>query len=268
MTAKLDELKATITELNHQGRFREAVPLMVEAVELTRIECGDNAPEYIAILNELGGLYRMLGEYDNSESVFVKAKNIQFESEGKENPDYATTINNLAGTYRLKRDYPRSESLFLEAIEIYRSTLGTQHFLYTSALNNLGLLYTDMKKYEKAEQLYHEALEILRNSKKHDTAIATTLNNLATICMEKGNNKDAEQFLKEAIEVYERTVGKEAPLYVYGLNSLAAHILVWLNMLRRNNSFYRLRGLLRNFTVKTIHIMPRRRIISDLLMRK
>jgi len=208
MSVKLDELNAKISELNNQGCFTEVVPLLEEAVELTRMECGDNAPQYVAILNELSGLYRALGEYDKSESAFVKAEMI-LASGGKENPDYATTINNLAGTYRLKRDYEKAESLFKNAIEIYKNTLGAEHFLYASALNNLGLLYIDTKKHEKAEHLHREALEILRQNSKYDTAIATTLNNLATIYMEKGMNEEAEPFLKEAMEVYSQTVGKE-----------------------------------------------------------
>ena len=131
MSSKLDEIKAAISELNHQGKYREVVTLLKQAVDLTCIEYGNNAPEYVSILNELGGLYRMLGEYDNSELAFLKAIDIQSETDGKDNPDYATSINNLAGTYRLKKRLRQSRITFLRGNrDLPKNSWQTAFFVY------------------------------------------------------------------------------------------------------------------------------------------
>ena len=117
MSRELDRVQAQIADLNRQGRYKETEPLLEQAAELTRMECGDDHVAYGAILNELGGLYRSLGEYAKSESAFIKAMDVLAKSLGRDHPDYATTINNLAGTYRLKGDYSKAEPLFLEGSE-------------------------------------------------------------------------------------------------------------------------------------------------------
>lgn len=200
----------------------DTLPDMERAAERTRRESGENSQAYVAILNDLGGLYRTLGHYDRSEAAFAKAAEIQSRTTGKNTPDYATTITNLAGTYRMKGRFDAAEHLFFEAMDVFERTVGTHDFRYASALNNLGLVYQSKKEYQKAEPLHLRALDILKSNVKTDVAVASTLNNLAAISMAKGSIQDAENHLEEALKIYERSVGTKSPLYITGVNNLAS----------------------------------------------
>ncbi|HEX2965959.1 MAG TPA: tetratricopeptide repeat protein [Syntrophorhabdaceae bacterium] len=218
MSSDLTKLQNKVDVLTAEGRYREAIELLKKEAD-TPI---DSTAVKAAILNELGGLCRAVGSYEESRDAFTRAMDILAESEGKDDPDYATTINNLAGTYRLMGDRKSAESLFIEAADVYARTLGREHFLYASAINNLGLLYQDMKEFDKAETLHREALEIVRKDERNPIAYATTLNNLAGPCRANGRNEEARNYAEEALDIYRNVLGEDHPLYASGLNNLAS----------------------------------------------
>jgi tetratricopeptide (TPR) repeat protein len=207
MSYDLQGLQNNVDGLTAQGKYGEAIELLkTEALSVHN----DNAVTG-AILNELGGLCRAVGQYTESESAFKKAMEILSLYPGKDDPDYATTLNNLAGTYRLMGEENKAESLFIEAVNIYSRTLGKTHFLYASALNNLGLLYQDMKMFEKAEKLHEEALEIVRKDKTNPIAYATTLNNLAGPYRAMGRNEEARQSWRRPLKYISALSEKTIP---------------------------------------------------------
>ena len=221
MSFRLDAVRTEIADLEVEHRLREIVPLLREAVELTRAEEGAESREYVAVLNELGSLLRTLKQLDESEARFQEAAGIEARVRGR-TADYATCINNLAGTHRIKGDYDTAQSLFKEALEIYEAEVGTEHFVYLSALNNLGLVYQDLKRFDDAEQLHLQALAVLEKSDKRDTTFATTLNNLASVAMATGRYPDARGFLRQTLDLYKDKTGTGSVLYLTALNNLAA----------------------------------------------
>src|SRR5512133_4152112 len=119
MSFNLTELQNKVDALTAEGKYQEAIELLKKEADAP---VGD-AAVHAAILNELGGLSRAVGSYEESKSAFTRAMDILIESRGKDDPDYATTINNLAGTYRLMGDRSAAESLFIEAADVYARTL-------------------------------------------------------------------------------------------------------------------------------------------------
>ena len=39
---------------------------------------GENNPRYAALMNNLAGLYRAMGQYEKAEALFLQAKNLQW----------------------------------------------------------------------------------------------------------------------------------------------------------------------------------------------
>lgn len=220
MSARLEAVLAEIAGLEAAHKLREIVPLLREAVELTREEAGAESREYVAVLNEFGSLLRTLKDLDGSEKSFRKAAGIEERVRGA-SADYATCINNLAGTYRLKGDYETAVEFFQEALGIYATTVGTEHFVYLSAQNNLGLVYQDLKRYDEAEKLHLRVLAVLEKTGRRDTTFATTLNNLASVAMATGRHADAQGFLRQTLEVYRQTAPGSV-LHLTAINNLAA----------------------------------------------
>lgn len=223
MNAKLEEIRQEIDRLNRQSRYAELLPLVEQATIWTRQEYGEYSAEYAAALNELGGVYRAIGNYPQSLAAFTRALETAGLVFGVIDPNYATTVNNLAGLYRLMGELDKAEQFFRKAIAIYANTVGKTHFLYTSALNNLGLLYQQMERFSEAAELHEACLDLLRRGEPNPIACATTLNNLAQAYKKLGKTARVEGLLTEALQIYEHQFGREHALYAGALNNLAAY---------------------------------------------
>lgn len=186
---------------------------------------GVKSREVVALLNELGGYYRTMSRYAESEKTFLQAGAILAEVLGEGHPDYATTLNNLAGVYRLMDEQEKAESLFRKALEIYKANHMSESFLYSSGLNNLGLLYLEKKAYEKAAALFLEANEIAKREKNSPVIYATGLGNLANAYLGMSQNETARKLLIEAVTVYKSAKKEGNPHYASALNSLGAYYL-------------------------------------------
>ena len=78
-----------------QGRYSEAEPLHLQALELRKRLLGDNHFDVAQSLNNLAGLYDSQGRYSEAEPLFLQALLIVEISLGKEHPKTKTTRNNL-----------------------------------------------------------------------------------------------------------------------------------------------------------------------------
>lgn len=223
MSVEQAKLRAELDELSAEGRFCDMVPLAARMVELLGSCCGgSNRPEYVVALDELGGLHRNLGNYEDSLVVYQEALRLGAVVFGSDDPNYATTLNNVAGLFRLMGKWQRSEVAFGEAYGIYERTLGPNHFLTVSALNNLGLLRQDQGRPADAVELHRDCLDRLGYGSANALARATTLNNLAGAYRSMDRLEEAEPLMLEALDLYESEVGRRHPLYIGEVNNLAS----------------------------------------------
>ena len=145
-----------------QGRYEEAEPLYIQALEMRRKLLGEEHP-YVAItLNNLARLYKSQGRYEEAEPLYLQALEMKRKLLGEEHPDIATTLNNLAKLYKSQGRYEEAEPLYIQALEMRRKLLGEEHPDIAITLNNLARLYKSQGRYEEAEPLYIQALEIRR----------------------------------------------------------------------------------------------------------
>jgi tetratricopeptide (TPR) repeat protein len=59
-----------------QGRYPEAEPLLLEALDLHKRLLGDNHPHVALSLNNLAALYDSQGRYPEAEPLYLEAFNI------------------------------------------------------------------------------------------------------------------------------------------------------------------------------------------------
>jgi tetratricopeptide (TPR) repeat protein len=78
-----------------QGRYKEAEPLYLEALDLRKRLLGDNHPSVALSLNNLAYLYQSQGRYTEAEPLYLQALSILEISLGKEHPKTKTTRNSL-----------------------------------------------------------------------------------------------------------------------------------------------------------------------------
>ena len=70
-----------------QGRYEEAEPLYLEALDLRKQLLGDNHPDVAQSLNNLAYLYQSQGRYTEAEPLYLEAINIATQALGENHPN-------------------------------------------------------------------------------------------------------------------------------------------------------------------------------------
>jgi len=110
-----------------QGRYSEAEPLYLQALDVTRRQLGEEHPDTATRLNNLASLYDSQGRYSEAEPLYLQALDVTRRLLGEEHPSTATKLNNLASLYRSQGRYSEAEPLYLEALSIWMQKLGEDH---------------------------------------------------------------------------------------------------------------------------------------------
>ncbi|MBW4517949.1 MAG: tetratricopeptide repeat protein [Timaviella obliquedivisa GSE-PSE-MK23-08B] len=206
-----------------QGRYSEAEPLYLQALEIYQSQLGQDHPSTATSLNNLAGLYESQGRYSEAEPLYLQALEIRRSQLGQDHPDTAMSLNNLAELYRSQGRYSEAEPLYLQALEIWRSQAGHDHSNTATSLNNLAALYDSQGRYSEAEPLYLQALEIWRSQLgQNHPDTATSLNNLALLYKSQGRYSEAEPLYLQALEIWRSQLGQNHPDTAFSLNNLAA----------------------------------------------
>jgi tetratricopeptide (TPR) repeat protein len=215
-------LNQQVQTLFKQGKYKEAIPLAEEAVELARRVRGPEDTETATSLNNLGELYSNMHQYGKAEPPLQEALRIRQKALRPEHPDTAQSLDNLAELYRAMGEYAKAEPLYQEALRIQQKVLGSEHPDTALSLNNLGSLYWITGEYAKAEPLLQDALRIREKvfGPEHP-ATATSLNNLAVLYEDMGEYAKAEPLLQDALRMWQKVLGSEHPTTAQSLSNLA-----------------------------------------------
>jgi tetratricopeptide (TPR) repeat protein len=208
-------LNLTALDLYHLGRYADAEPLLVRAMEICREALGERHPNYAGSLNNLAMSYKAMGRHADAEPLLVRAMEIYREALGEGHPEYDASLNNLVRLYRAMGRHADAEPLLVRAMEIYREALGEGHPDYAASLNNLAGLYRAMGRHADAEPLLVRAMEIYREvlGERHPDYDAS-LKHLAVLYHEMGRHADARSLRgadAEPILVLREVLGEGHP---------------------------------------------------------
>jgi CHAT domain-containing protein/Tfp pilus assembly protein PilF len=225
--AKLSSLQQKIDELNHAGKYRDAIPLAQDALKLVESTKGPESLETEAACDKLGGLYLDNGDYAKAEPLYERALRISEKVLGREHGRTGTSLNNLAWLYYKMGSYSKAEPLYRRALAISEKIAGREHPDTAKILSNLALLYADSADYAKAEPLNKRALKIFEEKLgPEDRYTGVSLNNLAELYTSMGDYSKAEPLYQRALKISEKTFGLNHPETARSLQNLAA--LYWL----------------------------------------
>src|SRR5271165_3342132 len=153
-------LNQQVEQLIAQGKYQEAIPIAERAVEMAKGTRGPEDPKTAEALNNLGLVFKKIGDYAKAEPLYREALRIRQKVLGSEHLDTATSLNNLGLLYKEMGEYAKAEPLLQEALRTRQKILGSEHPDTAVSLNNLGELYETVGEYAKAEPLYQEAIQI------------------------------------------------------------------------------------------------------------
>ena len=230
LQTKFQKLEALATSLNNlaflyksQGKYSEAEPLYLDALEMRRRLFTGDHPNVATSLNNLAVLYYSQGKYSEAEPLYLDALEMTKRLFTGDHPDVAQSLNNLAGLYHSQGRYSEAEPLYLDALKMRRRLFTNDHPDVASSLNNLALLYHNQGKYSEAEPLLLDALEMRRRLFPGDHPdVASSLNNLALLYDSQGKYSEAEPLYLDALEMRRRLFTGDYPDVANSLNNLAS----------------------------------------------
>ena len=194
------------------NEFYDKLDELYQAGDLTAVEdflldtiagTGSLSPERAGLLNELGGFYRGVSRYSESEETFRKSLELFESIDMSATPEYATVLLNLAGLYRIKGEVDKAIELFFGAMKKLEDAGAYDSYAYVSILNNLALAYQTKDEPEQALEYAVKALEKMRTGLGSEHEIASSLNNLAAIHLRLGELDAADSLISEALEIYD-----------------------------------------------------------------
>jgi tetratricopeptide (TPR) repeat protein len=203
------------------SNYDKALPLAIEAIEITKKAFGKDNPNYKTYLDNLANLYESIGEYDEAIPLYIEILENTKKNLGKDHSEYSISLNNLAVLYVSMGEYAKALPLYIEALENTEKSLGKDNSEYGISLNNLAFTYESIGAYAKALPLYLEALENTEKSLGKDhSEYGISLNNLAGLYKIMGAYNKALPLSIEALENTEKSLGKDHSDYGMSLNNL------------------------------------------------
>ncbi len=208
--------------LHGRSQFAAAEPFYARALEIRERKLGEEHPDTLRSLNNLGVVLRVLKRYDEAEPIYIKTLELRKLILGAEHPETLSSLNNLGVLYRNTGRPEKAELLYQAALEIRERVLGKEHPDTLRSVNNLGALYRVSGRYDEAEALYTRALEVRERTlgSEHPETLRS-INNLAFLYQATGRYEDAEPLYQHALALNERVLGKEHPDTLSAMNNLA-----------------------------------------------
>lgn len=190
-------LFAQYRKLLSEKKFRQAIPLAINTLEISKEKFGSEDDFTSIILMDMGSLYLEVEDFPKAELFYKQALAIQEKIVG--DPDYLVSLHNLGVLFYEMGAYSKAEPYLLQALEVKQSSKSEEADISdANDLRNLGILYRAMENYGRAESFFGRALKIQEKLLgKHNPTYAETLMDLASNYMQSGDvMKAAETMVK------------------------------------------------------------------------
>jgi serine/threonine protein kinase/Tfp pilus assembly protein PilF len=192
----------------------EARPHLERSLELLQRVRGEEHPETMAVLGDLGELFRLEHKLGEAEALLVKALATSRRALGECHPQVLNLMDRLTDVYMYGgRKLADGESLAAQALAVARRLHGEEHIETMKAMRNLGLVHLRRGEFDRAEALLTKALEVgNRAFGEGRHAIVWVMFNLAETYQQLGKSDQAEALWIRTLEITRRTMGEESQL--------------------------------------------------------
>ncbi|MFO0874019.1 MAG: serine/threonine-protein kinase [Phycisphaerales bacterium] len=205
------------------GLYDAAFPLLKQALEIRRRVLGDDHPDTIVSIGDMGTLLQAQRKLAEAELYDRDALERHRRVLGDEHPGTLTSINNMGLLLRAQGKLAESDPYLREAMEKRRRVLGEDHPNTISSIGSMGILLQSQGKLAEAEAYLREAMEKRRRvqgDQHPDTLIA--ISNMGLLLRAQGKLVEAEPYLREAMEKRRRVLGEDHPDTITSIGSVGA----------------------------------------------
>ncbi len=220
LLAILLDIKSSIAFQNDE--YDQAIEYIEQSIKIRKRQLGDDHPEYFSALSWLAFIHMNLGQYQESESLYLQCKKGMQNYYGENHPTFAELLFDMASLYSRMSLFEKAESNYQKTLSIRKKVFGKFHKVYSLTLINTASLYTQMGKFEESEQLYTEALSI--NEQLGDNSgfnHAHALSGFGWLYSKMGQYEKAVKPLQQSIDLYDQIFGPSNLYSITPMNDLA-----------------------------------------------
>lgn len=156
-------------------------------------------------LQNIGIIYRELGDFKKAESFFTRSHLIFKKHYGDHHIETSRTIGNLAVTLGFLGDFLKAQQCFKQVLKGYSNHYGRSHSEAGWFLVHAGNNQRDLGHYVKAKEFYEQSYRIFKKYYGEDHFnIAWCLGNLGDVNRRLGYYEEAKKFLEKSANIYEK----------------------------------------------------------------
>lgn len=210
----------TIYDLS--GRYGEAEPYELRALEYRAKSAGPADPLLLQILAALAGHYDLIQKPSNSTNYANRIISALDQSK-LESPTLVSALLWLGRAQIRQNHYPEADITYARALDVVDRLTKEDDPLRASVLIDVASLRIDEERYDEAETQYQAALALAKKYSYRDTSIhSSALAGLATFYRETGRYHETEQLFSEAVQIDEAAGTVNLRNLANGLRGLAS----------------------------------------------
>jgi tetratricopeptide (TPR) repeat protein/tRNA A-37 threonylcarbamoyl transferase component Bud32 len=207
------------------GLYPDAVPLEEQALAIRRRVLGEDDPDTLTSLNDLGVVLEQQGKWPEAEKYYREALEKREKLLGPDHKSTLTSLGNLGNFLRARGNYKEAEPLLRSAVERSKRVLGETNRDTFIQMNCLGFLYISEGRMAEAEPLWRDAYEKGRRALgEDDPDVLAWINNLAGLLQVQGKIKEAEPYFQESVAKHRRIRGEDHPNTITAIGALAGNL--------------------------------------------
>jgi tetratricopeptide (TPR) repeat protein len=184
---------------------------------------GEDHPDTAAVLNNLGGLLKEMGDLAGARPYLEQALAVTRRALGEDHPRTGSSLSSLGVLLRDMGDLAGARPYLEQALAVRLRALGEGHPDTATSLNFLGGLHMKMGDLAWARPYLEQALAVRRRALGvGHPETADSLNDLGALLMDMGDLAGARPYLEQALAVRRRALGVGHPETATSLNNLGA----------------------------------------------
>lgn len=192
------------------GEYNEAIPILERAIDIPAIEDGhDHALAKFAGCMQLGDIYAMTGQIENSILFYTAGMEIQRQVLGETDPRFGETCRYVAEAHVQALQFDEAEKLCLMALEIHREN-GSASLEEAADRRLMGLICDSKGDYEAALEHYVLA-GMSMSANDHESDAASIDCSIGDAYLSLARYDEAVFAFQKALTVFKTTKGETHP---------------------------------------------------------
>lgn len=184
----------------YEGKFADAESNFREVYDLDRKRLGDEDPDVLRDLSNIGSILLQEEKFTEGEATFRQVVEAKRRILGPEHPDTLLSMGNLALALALQKRYAEAEPIYRQVLEIKTKKLGPDNYSTLVTKQQLADDLHQLHHDAEAEQLYRETLDAERRvlgPEQSDTLL--TQHALADILATQRHYAEAETLYRQTL---------------------------------------------------------------------